>query len=344
MPNAIKLVHSTHLGNDVRLGGRRRPKHLARSVKLEHILGATPVTPPSSTNNRAKADAALKQMYLNDQLGDCVIAGRYHRLGLLTGAATGKAFIATRAQILADYERIGGYSPSDPNSDQGCDMTVAANDGVTHGYADGSKDVGWISIDPTNKSHVMLAIYLFEVGDVGVELPDEWVNPFPSGDGFTWDVAGDPDPSNGHCYEIVDYDANLGVYIETWGMGGWETWAALAKYTCDAAGGELQIHLNQDQLDKAMAKAPNGLDWATLIAAFNAQGGHVPVPTPPPAPSPTPVPPPVPTPPVTGSTTLAEAQSLVTAAFSHYHRNELGTNRAVKIATDALAAGWKAGK
>ncbi len=313
MTHAHKLVHAPHLGHDVRLGGRRRPIAPSIALNARHILRADLPAPPSSTNYRTAASKALRAMLMNDSLGDCVCAGRGHRIGVNTANA-GAPFVYTDAMVLADYEAIGGYVPGDDSTDQGCDMATAANYGVSHGYADGSKDVGWLSIDATNKTEVMQMIYLFETIDFGVELPDAWISPFPSADGFVWGVAGAPDPQNGHCFEGVDY--------------------------------ELMVHLNADQINKAMQKAPNGVDWAKLIAFFDEAGGHVPVPTPPPAPGPSPTPPPapVPAPPVTGSTTLAEAQALVTAVFGRYQSSIVGTKHAAKIANDALAVGWRIGK
>ncbi len=337
-----KLANAPHLGRDVRLGGYRPSKHLVHAVRLKHLLTGALVL-PASTNRRAKADASLRQMFLNDQLGDCVIAGRAHRIGELTGDASGKPFVYTKAQILAEYERIGGYDPKDPNTDQGCDMTVAANDGVTVGYADGSKDVGYIVIDPSDQHEVMAAIYLFEVGDFACCLPDAWISPFPSGDGAVWDVAGDPDPSNGHCYEIVDYDTD-GVWVDTWGLYVKQTWKATAKYGVESAGGTLIIHLNADQLIAASQKSPDGVAWADLIAAFNAMGGNVPAPTPAPTPPAPPSPGPTPTPPTPAPgapvATLGEAQAFVTQAFDNMPTNITTRAHATKIASAGLAKYW----
>ncbi len=231
---------------------------------------------------------ALRQMFLNDQLGDCVCAGRAHRIGVLTANA-GAPFVYTDAQVLGEYERIGNYKPGHPETDQGCDMSVAADDGVAHGYADGSKDAGWVDVDADNQAEVMQAIYLFEDGDLGMELPDAWLASMPTGNDFTWDVAGDPNPENGHCIQIVDYGPK-GVRISTWGLVGTLTWAALAKYGRKSAYGELIIHVSPDQITKATQRAPNGFDYATLVTYFNSLGGHAVVP-PPPAPLPPPTPP-----------------------------------------------------
>jgi hypothetical protein len=258
------------------------------------LLGSLPA-PPASTNYRANASAALKTMLLNSDLGDCVIASGGHRIGLLTSAA-GNPFIYTDAQALKDYEAIGGYKPSDPSSDQGCDMVTNNNYRVATGYADGSKDLGWLAVDATNKTEIMQVIYLFENCDFGMPLPDAWISPFPSADGFVWDVAGAPDDNNGHCVPGVDYTTN-GVNIVSWALEGVITWAAIAKYAATSVGGELYVHVSMDQLAKGMAKAPNGVDWPTLIAYFDQMGGNIPLPAPPaPAPVPAPPAPPAPAP------------------------------------------------
>lgn len=288
----MKKVLAPHLGRHVVVGGRRRPTTFSRRLQAHTLLQANLPAPPNSTHYETVAMTALRKMFLNDQLGDCVRAGAAHRIGVLTANA-GAPFVYSDAQVLTEYERVGGYVPGRPDTDQGCDMSVSADDGVTHGYADGSRDAGWISVDATNKTEVMQMIYLFEDGDLGIELPDAWLQAMPNGDNFVWDVAGDPDPNNGHCIQIVDVDIDRGARISTWGLLGWMPWRALAKYGAQSAYGELIIHVNVDQLIKATQKAPNGFDWSTLVTYFDQMGGHVPVPTPPvpptpPIPSPTP--------------------------------------------------------
>jgi hypothetical protein len=259
---------------------------------------------PVSTSLRAKADTVLRNIYLNDQYGDCVIAGRYHRIGLLTGAATGTAFMASQDMILKDYTAIGGFDPNNPTqTDNGCDMQTAANYGVTTGYADGSKDIGWLTVDGTDKAQVASAFYACEDLDFGMALPEAWVQNMPSKDGFVWDTAGDPVPSNGHCVVGVDLDKD-GIIIDSWGLEGLLTWAAIAKYTAASAGGELYVHLNEDQLAKGATIAPDGIDWMQAIAFFNNMGGHVSVSKPAPSPLPD------------NEVTLAHLEACVDAALS----------------------------
>jgi hypothetical protein len=271
-------------------------------------------------------------MYLNDELGDCVIAARYHRIGQLTALAKGKAFVAAREQLLADYHRVGGYVVGNEATDQGCDMVTNNNDGVSVGYADGSKDLGWVVLDGTNFEELKAAVWLFEGSvDLGIELPDAWVSPFPS-NGGVWDVAGDPNPNNGHCVQVIDYDED-GVWVSTWGIVVKITKAALAKYLSKSAWGEAYLHLSPDQITAGNARAPNGVAWEDLVADFDRLGGRVP------SPSPLPPAPPAPSPPPPGPT-LAQAVSWVKNAFTRMSSAQIPTAKAKKVATDALIAHW----
>ena len=290
---ALKSVFAPSLNRMVKFG-RRRPIAIGPHFRLANYLRASLPSPPASCDYSPAAASALAQMYGNDVLGDCVIAGGYHIVGVETGNA-GKAFIATEAQIEKDYGAIGGYVPGDPSTDNGCDEVTAMNYWQNKGFADGTKSLGWLSLDPDNQAEIMQAIWLFENCMFGVELPDGWVNPFPSSSGFTWDVAGDPDPDNGHCYVGCGYNS-AGVKIDTWGMLGTNTWAAVKKYCAASAGGQLLVLITPDQLAKGQAKAPNGVAWTDLIADFDSMGGTVPEPAPPAPTPPTPTPP-TPTPP-----------------------------------------------
>ena len=180
----------------------------------------------------------------------------------------------------------------------------------------------------------MSAIYLFENLYFGLELPDAYVNPTPSSSGFTWDVAGDPDPSNGHCIVGTGYTA-AGVKVDTWGLLGTFTWAAIAKYCTEKANGALYVILTPDQLTKGQTKAPNGVDWTSLIADFDAIGGSVPVPGPSPTPAPGPTPPPGPT----ASVTLAQAQAWAVSKLAKGH-STLAQSQAVSLVKQGLAGNW----
>ena len=73
--------------------------------------------------------------------------------------------------------------------------------------------------------------------------------------------GGDPDPDNGHCVAGVGYNSQ-GVVIDTWGMTGLLTDAAIAKYATKAAHDGLYTVVSTDAINNATQKAPNGFDWS----------------------------------------------------------------------------------
>jgi hypothetical protein len=290
--------------------GRIRPLAPGPRLRLAKYLPRMPVEPPSSVDYSGPAATSLANILGNDALGDCVIAAGYHIVGVETGNA-GKVWTPTMPQVLADYGAIGGYVPGDPSTDQGSDPVAALNYWTEHGFGNGTKLVGSLAVDPSNRLEVMVALYLFENLFIGFELPNAWVNPFPSDSGFMWDTAGDPNPNQGHQVMSTGYGA-AGPTIDSWGLLGTLTWAALGKYCALSAGGDCSVLLTPDQIAKGIDKAPNGFSWAELVDDFDAIGGRVPpvvvdvVPPPlvPPGPGPASL-----------ALTLAEAQRALAAGW-----------------------------
>ena len=270
----VKTVQNRNRTSSFKLG-RKRP--VARGPRLSlknYLMRALPEPPPNIDYTNGAANA-LSEVYGNDKLGDCVIAGLAHIVGVFTGDAGPAPFIYSPSQIIALYSAIGGYNPDDPSSDQGCDEQTALNYWQDKGAPAGSHNIaGWLAVDATDTVEWRTALWLFENLYFGIELPDAWINPVPAASGFTWDVAGDPDPNNGHCVVGVGY-SKQGVTIATWGMTGLMTDQAIAKYATHTAGGELYTVISQDAINKASQKAPNGFDWSQLVADFDSLGGKV---------------------------------------------------------------------
>jgi hypothetical protein len=250
--------------------GRRRPVAHGPRLSLKNYLMASIPNPPASVDYTQKAKATLANIYENDVLGDCVIAGMAHIEGVLTGNV-GASLGFTSAEITALYSAIGGYVPGDESTDNGCDEQTALNWWQSRGMFPGGvsgaqhKITGYLAVNAASSSEVRQALWLFENLMFGVELPDAWVNPMPEKTGFVWNVAGAPDPDNGHCFIGAGYSEN-GIIIDTWGMLGTVFNAAVEKYAASANGGELYAVLSQDAISKATAKAPNGFDFSQLLA------------------------------------------------------------------------------
>ncbi len=250
-----------------RIGGRLRSKP-GRKLHLADYLRETSQLPPLTIDYSPAALPALRRIDLNQSLGDCVIAAGDHLVGVWTGNAGQPPWQPTDGQVLADYEAIGGYVPGQPKTDRGADERTALDYWQAHGFRDGSPLTAWCSVNPGDQAEVERAVWLFEGLLLGMELPDPWITPFPSADGFVWDAL-PPDPSNGHAVCAVGYSAE-GLKIATWGLLGTLTWPALASLCAASAGGELYALLSPSIMARASQRSPEGLDWEQLQADFAA--------------------------------------------------------------------------
>jgi hypothetical protein len=249
----------------MRMLGRNRPIARGRALRLKNYLMRGYPTPPASIDWTPLAKASIDQVFLNDRLGDCVIAWGAHMEGILTGNSSGTPIIYTDAQIIAQYSAIGGYQGT-AATDNGCDEVTALNYWDQHGFAGGTKISGWIRVDATDPVEVRAAIYLFGSVTFGIELPDEWAAGIDTlENGFEWDVAGPADEQNGHCFGGGGYEPGR-IKIVEWGMTGWITDAAVAMYAATRGAGEMYTVLSTDWMINSTSKAPNGFNWTQLAS------------------------------------------------------------------------------
>lgn len=250
--------------------GRTRPALRKKLHFRNYMLAGLPI-PPAACDYAPKAAAALGRVYLNDRLGDCVIAGMAHLEGVFSGNAGGPPNIFTDAQIASLYSAIGGYDPSRPDeTDNGCDEQTALDYWQRNGVPAGKNRIAaWVALDGTKPLQYRQAMWLFENLLFGVELPDAWIDPFPSGDGFQWAAAGPPVDCNGHCFVGTGYSP-AGVKISTWGLSGLITDTAVAAYASTAGSGELYTVITPEIIDRATGRAANGFDFVQLQADFAA--------------------------------------------------------------------------
>ena len=258
--------------------GRRRPTYGPMFRLKNYLLRGVPA-PPRSITYTPKASLALSQMYGNDTVGDCTCAGVGHIEGVLTANA-GDEFIYTPAEMIAFYSAVSGYIPGDEATDNGADEVTVLNRWLNKGFPPGQHHpAGWLWLDATEPMEYRLALYWFENLYFGLELPAAWVTPFPSSNGFVWDVAGAPDPDNGHAVMGCSYSPygppKNGVGICSWGLLGLMTDRAIAEYCVPSAGGALYTIVSQDAINKLSQQAPNGFNLQQLLADFKSMGGRV---------------------------------------------------------------------
>src|SRR5215469_1917301 len=194
---SLKRVYVPSLRKIVKMG-RRHPVARGPMLSLRRYIKRGRFSPPPTLDYGGPAATELAKIYLNDELGDCVIAAGYHMVAVATGNRERAPFAVSDQQLIADYSAIGGYNPDapvvpDPDhpgeminpTDQGCDEITALNYWCEKGFADGTSAVAWIAVDASDKSELMSALYLFENLFFAMDLPDKWVDPAPSSSGFT---------------------------------------------------------------------------------------------------------------------------------------------------------------
>lgn len=234
--------------------GKHQPRIDERTLPFSAYL--TSALPPIPQSKDWATKIPSWPMYLNDQLGDCVIAAAAHDIQQWTWYAS-KYSSLTDAQVLAAYEAVGGYVPGNPSTDNGCAMLDALNYWRNTGMG-GHQIAGYVSVNPRLLTEVKQAISLFGNCYVGVQLPVSaqnqtfWSVP---AEGLTGDGA--PGSWGGHCVPLVAYGPSTFCCV-TWGALLRMSHTFLLDY-CD----EAYAIVTQDWID-AKGKSPSGFNIAQL--------------------------------------------------------------------------------
>lgn len=276
--------------------GRIKPKSRPMTLALGFYLPAAPIPLPASISYSEKALSAILRMYVNDQLGCCVISSLLHRLGIYSfnDSDSGGGVLAADDEIRSMYSAWKAGP-----GDSGCVISDVLDNAKNIGALAGGKRYkidGYVSVDWRNVDQVKTALYIFGSLCLGVDLPNAWLQ---APNGGTWDVT-NSQIVGGHDICAVGYN-DKGVQICTWGGMRTITWAA---FTSNRWITELYVELSPKWYGDDKVSA-SGIDIATLQADLTKIGGGgippidpIPVPPNPPVP-PIPVPPvpPIPVPP-----------------------------------------------
>ncbi len=255
--------------------GKRSPRLDHRTLKLSKYLTPALPTPPIRAGYVEKV--AQWPMYLNDSLGDCVIAAAGHMIQQWTAYAGEETQISNSA-ILTGYVQVGGYVPNNPDTDNGCDMLTALKYWRKTGLG-GHKIAAFVSVDFTNQQEVEQAIALFGSVYTGLALPLVAQSPTQTGPNGKpcWSVAecgtngdGSPGSWGGHCVPLIGYSndpaGHPGTMLVTWGALYDMTWKFLNLYT-----DEMWAVLSSDWFEQS-GQSPSGFNLAQLQADLSALG------------------------------------------------------------------------
>lgn len=202
-------------------------------------------------------------MLANDRLGCCVLSGAGHEV-LLWNAEAGTPVSITDASTVKNYELFTGYTPSDPNSDQGTDMAAAAKRRQKTGLIDATgkyhKIGAYLALTPGNWTELLYAIWLFDGVGIGINFDERWMTAFNQGK--PWDKLTRPKWAGGHYVSGVDWDG-LDVEVVTWGK-----LQKLTRAGYQMANDETFAYASVEKLRNGVDL--EGLNWAQLQADLTA--------------------------------------------------------------------------
>lgn len=238
--------------------GRKAIKTDSRTLMLADYL--TPSLPPPPPSVDWTKGITGWGMMLNDQLGDCTIAGVAHAIQVWS-ANTASTITVPDSVVESYYQNWDGYVPGNASTDHGGVELDVLNDWQKQGFG-GHALVAFADPKFSNLVEIRQSIALFGGVYIGMGLPLTAQNQ------DLWDVV----PSGGakakkgswggHCVFVPKYDEN-GFTCITWGELKTMTVAFWKKY-CD----EAHSLLGQDWLN---AKgSPPGFDQTQLQADLKA--------------------------------------------------------------------------
>lgn len=210
--------------------GRKAVLTDTRTMRLSRYFTAT-LPPPPAAVDWTKGVTAWGEM-LNDELGDCTIAGLGHAVQIWTVNAS-KEITVLDAQVLAAYESWCGYDPKDPSTDQGGIELNVLKDFKAQGFA-GHNLTAFAAVLPANQIHVEQAINLFVGLYIGMDIP-AYIMPDNGNVPNLWQLNPGADNTiiGGHCVYVTGYD-QVGPKFISWGANYQMTWAYFAKFVDEA--------------------------------------------------------------------------------------------------------------
>lgn len=232
--------------------GRKAIRTDSRTLMLGNYL--TPSLPPPPPTADWTKGVTGWGMMLNDQLGDCTIAGVAHAVQVWS-ANTGNTITVADSIIQTYYQNWDGYVPGNPSTDSGgIELDVLTN-WQKQGFS-GHTLTAFADAKAPNLVEIRQSIALFGGVYIGLALPLTAQNQ------DVWDVVSGGGAKakkgswGGHCVFVPKYDEKTFTCI-TWGQLKTMTLAFWTKY-CD----EAHALLGQDWI--SAKGSPPGFDQTQL--------------------------------------------------------------------------------
>lgn len=212
--------------------GKAEAKRDPRNLKFAAVLRVKVPPVPKRYDFDVAHPGIPTPMFGNDELGDCVIAGRAHQTLRFEKLEQGKLIRIRDADVRREYFAETG----------GEDSGLVVLDSISRWRKKGWRVDGkpytiraYAELQPTDHVNVRRAIYADCGVGIGLRLPRSAQQQIDAGG--TWDVvsgsSGRPNSWGGHYVYISGYTPEGPVCV-TWGRKQRMTWAFLDRY-CDEA-------------------------------------------------------------------------------------------------------------
>lgn len=243
-------------------GGRNRPQPAKPHLKYARLRHPAPrPAPPKSFDWVTAVPVGIWGMQGNDQYGDCTCAGVAHKRIGDVFVNQGRTLVVPTAQTLDLYSEVTGFSPNDPDSDQGALCQDVLNYWRKHGFA-GEKIVAFAKVDISDENELKDAIATFGQVYTGFNVPDTAMDQFNQG--AVWDVVLGSRIEGGHCVTVGAYD-DQGLTAVTWGALQWMTWKFFRTYF-----DEVWVIVTEDMINPKTGLDKYGLSLDKLNEQFAA--------------------------------------------------------------------------
>lgn len=214
-------------------------------------------------------DAIAPRMFLNQALGDCAIAGSIEEVRL-ANALRGVTVDFDDETALANYSQITGYTPAEPDTDQGTDVhqlyQFRRSTGLLDAEGNRHKIIAYAGLRPGDFHELLVALSLFDMVGVGINVPDYAEAQFEAGKPWAL-LPGRHTIVGGHYVPVVGAPDATTVQFYTWG--------ALASMDSGfyAALNTVAVVALTEELFNGDGKTPEGVDFerlATDLASLDA--------------------------------------------------------------------------
>lgn len=247
--------------------GKLAPKYHAKTLFFKNYYVAVPPPPTVSYYDlRLRSDSwgmfgngpDTYQGQPFSGCGCCAGAAPYHQVELST-SYTQDVPTPTINDVIALYEAVGGYDPSQTQQDGSnpTDNGMALTD-VWDYLMKKRLILGWVAIDWTNFAHVTAALNIFGGLQRGVQFPQSAMDQFNSGQNFDV-VAHDGGIVGGHALFDTGYRPDPLFPTVTWARRVVKTPAWDLKYT-----DELYALIFKSWLSNKTQMSPSHLNFSAL--------------------------------------------------------------------------------